>query len=106
MSLTPIKQSPLRHTYPYSAHDVEAPFGTAKQMTTSIREAFNTDPDCRRVVVAIDQDDLDQMRTAEDAGLRFVVNVQLRDGREVSLMVAEPDWVSSQSTDIKDLELE
>lgn len=106
MTLTPITNSPLRHTYPYGAHDVEAPFGTVDEMRASIREAFEADPECRRVVVAIDQDNLDQMRIAEDAGLHFVVNVQLRDRREVSLMVAEPDWVASQSTDIKDLELE
>ena len=37
--------------------------------------------------------------------MRFVLDVQLRTGEEVSLMVVEPAWVQNQSTEIEDLDL-
>lgn len=104
MKLTYVSHSPLQHTYPFSAHDVTIPFADADTLRTQIADVFKVDPECRRVVVAVTQDDA-EVATCEEAGMRYVLEVQLRDGSDVSLMVAEPRWVLNQSTDIKDLNL-
>lgn len=105
MSYTYISKTPVRHTYPYGRHDLEVPFAPVAELRESLAQAFREVEECRRVVVVIDEGDLDAIRTCEDAGMSYSLDVQLPDGREVSLMVQEPDWVTSQSTDITDLEL-
>jgi hypothetical protein len=57
------------------------------------------DPRCRRVVHAVPAGQRDQIAAAESAGCRYVVDVDL--GREeLSLLVAEPDWVTDTDIDI------
>lgn len=105
MAFQYVSDSELRHTYPYGKHDIEVDFTDKETLASAVNKAFASDPNCRRVVVKVEQDNVEQISTCEDAGLRYVLNVQLRTLEEVSLMVAEPDWVSSQSTAIEDLEL-
>lgn len=100
-----VRETALRHTYPYGRFDVDLALGTAKQLQTSIPEIYQAVPECRRIIVAVDQSDIEGIKTCEDAGLRYSLDVETRDGAEVSLMVHEPDWVANQSTEIEDLEL-
>ncbi|AKK07311.1 hypothetical protein CMUST_15110 [Corynebacterium mustelae] len=105
MHAIPIESSPLRHTYPYGKNDLELPFGTAKEMQLEVAEIFANHPDCRRIVVAVEEGDVDAISECEQAGLRYVLDVQLRDGKDLSLMVAEPDWVTEMSEEIEGLKL-
>ncbi|HZK32025.1 MAG TPA: hypothetical protein VFC72_03845 [Corynebacterium sp.] len=105
MTYTLISDSPLKHTYPYGRYDVEVPLGTVAEITASLAEVFRDLPACRRVLIAIEQDDGAAARVCEEAGFHYVLDVQTRDGRELSLMSYEPAWVTEQSTDITDLEL-
>ncbi|MFV8382401.1 hypothetical protein HW450_03120 [Corynebacterium hindlerae] len=100
-----IQDSPLRHTYPYGKDDVELVFGSIDEMTAEIREIFTTNKACRRVVVAVPEGDLSAIAQCEKAGMRYVLDVQLRDGNDVSLMVAEPDWVVNQPKNMDEMEL-
>lgn len=100
-----ISETPLRHTYPYGRFDVELQFSPAEQLRADISAVYRTVPECRRIIVAIDQGDISAIAICEDAGLRYSLDVETRDGREISLMVHEPDWVANQSTEIEDLEL-
>ncbi|MDO5098802.1 MAG: hypothetical protein Q4D85_08580 [Corynebacterium sp.] len=105
MHAIPIESSPLRHTYPYGKNDLELPFGTASEMKGDVAEIFARQPECRRIVVAVEEGDIEAIRECEKAGLRYVLDVQLRDGKDLSLMVAEPDWVTEMSEDIEGLKL-
>lgn len=105
MSYTFVSESPLKHTYPYGRHDVEIPFGTAEELASHLSEVYQDVPDCRRVIVSIEQGDSNAAAICEEAGFRYAIDVQTRDGRELSLMIHEPEWVAEQSTDITDLEL-
>ena len=77
----------------------------AEALAQRISEVFATDPKCRRVIVPVEPDNVEEISACEDAGMRYVLDVQLRTGEEHALMVAEPDWVANQSTDTKNLEL-
>ncbi|MBG9347303.1 hypothetical protein [Corynebacterium belfantii] len=103
--MRPISRSPLRHTYPSGRHDMEVDHSDAATMRTEITSIFADHHQCRRVIVAVEQGNGAQIAECEAAGLHYVLDVQLRTLEEVSLMVAEPDWVASQTSDIHDLEL-
>lgn len=102
---TYVADTTLRHTYPYGRLDVELPPASSEQLKDDIAAVYRDVPECRRIVVAVEQGDIEGVRACEEAGMNYALDVQLRDGREVSLMVDEPDWVAGQSTDIEDLEL-
>jgi hypothetical protein len=57
------------------------------------------DPECRRVVFAASVGDLDAVAAAQAAGFRYVLDVDVPDA-ELSLLVAEPDWVSDVDADL------
>lgn len=102
---TYVKNDELRHTYPYGRHDILVGFEGGVELKERVTAAFAFDPECRRVVVPVDEGDKDQVAACEAAGLRYVLDVETPSRKEYSLMVAEPDWVLAQSTDVKDLEL-
>ncbi|MHA2787677.1 hypothetical protein ACXZ66_00790 [Corynebacterium sp. S7] len=104
-NFTLIQNSELRHTYPYGKTDIEVPFGTVDELRESIDKVYQEFPECRRIVVAVEQDNLTEIGICEDAGLRYAIDVQTRDGRESSLMVHEPTWVKEEPSEIEDLEL-
>jgi hypothetical protein len=91
----------LSDAYPVSAHDVHMEIGTAElpeaDFVRLLRDVVvaveANDPRCRRLVYPVLSAELDTRAAAEKAGFRFVVEVDVGD-RELSLMVAEPDWVT------------
>jgi hypothetical protein len=96
----------LRAAYPVNAHDVEVRIsdglGTAElteALGEAARDALRTDPHCRRVVFAAPAGDLAAVATAEAAGFRYVVDVDIP-GAELSLLVAEPGWVTAVDMDL------
>ncbi len=67
-----------------------------------VAEVLERDPRCRRVVLAVPERDLEAIGWAEDAGFRFVVDVETRAGAH-SLLVVEPDWVLAQPHALEDI---
>jgi hypothetical protein len=57
------------------------------------------DPRCRRVVFAAPVDDLEIVAAAQAAGFRYVVEVEVP-GEDLSLLVAEPEWVTRVDMDL------
>lgn len=89
-------------TYPVSGHDrlLEPSDDAAPEaLQLASEQTFADDPRCRRLVVAVPEEDLEQIERAEKAGYRYVVDVDLPD-RAVSLLAAEPEWVLEQSRGI------
>lgn len=97
----------LREAYPVNAHDIEArvldkavlPDVLTDLLRDVITALERSDPECRRIVFAAPPGDLATIAAAEKAGLRYVVDVDLPD-RSVSLLVAEPDWVTHVDMDL------
>lgn len=107
-------QGRLRLTYPVAAHDVEVRLpdvSTGEDITAALRAVVpairEADPKCRKVVYAVDGTGsvrgplsaLASIAAAEAAGFRYVVDVDIADA-ELSLMVAEPDWVTAVDIDL------
>lgn len=96
----------LRDAYPVNGHDLEvrlpgrlSPGEVTTVLETTARAAFERDPRCRRVVFAVPAGDLVTMAAAETAGFRYVVDVDIP-GAELSLLVAEPEWVTAVDMDL------
>lgn len=96
----------LRDAYPVNRHDVEVRLTeqlpaeeVTKLLGATVRAALERDPHCRRVVFAVAVGDLVTMAAAEAAGFRYVVDVDIP-GAELSLLVAEPDWVTAVDMDL------
>lgn len=81
-------------------HDGSAPAAIALAAHTILTEA----PRCRRILLALPLGDLEAMRTAEDGGFRYVIDVDTRH-ESVSLLVAEPAWVLAQPSAMEDIPL-
>ncbi|WP_158839951.1 hypothetical protein [Saccharothrix deserti] len=97
---------PLRDAYPIAANDVEVRVTGASTsevltnvLTTLVGEVLTADPRCRRVVFAAPAGDHDTVSAAEAAGFRYVLDVDLP-GAELSLLVAEPTWVTRVDMDL------
>lgn len=101
----PVAASELRHTYPYGSHDRVLAQGTAEEMTAAIADIFTAHPQCRRIVVPVPTGDTEAISACEQAGLRYVLDVEQRDGQELSLMVAEQGWVAAINENIEGLDL-
>jgi len=93
--------SRLRDTYPVSSHDIELfglndapPHAFARALAELSEAVLKADPLCRRVVFAASAGQADMALAAEMAGFRPVVDVDVP-GAELTLFVAEPDWVSN-----------
>jgi hypothetical protein len=96
----------LRDTYPVGAHDMEiyavndiAPQILTRALTELSRAVLDGDPRCRRVVFAALADHADIEKAAAAAGFCHIVDVEVP-GVELSLLVAEPDWVRKVDADI------
>lgn len=88
----------LKDAYPVGAHDIEcycgwpnAPQAFAAAVTAFVSAAFDTDPMCRRVVFSVDHEAAEAIAAAQQEGLTYVVDVDVRDA-ELALLVAEPNW--------------
>ena len=95
----------LRNAYPVSAHDVEldalngaAPQQIMRPLAVLTQAILNFDDSCRRVVFAAAADDHALIAAAEAAGFRYVLDVDVP-GAELSLLVAEPRWVTESDND-------
>ncbi len=95
----------LVDAYPAGANDREIAVEGEPQLQ-AVRDyvagVLERDPRCRRVVLAVPEGDLEAIGWAEDAGFRFVVNVETRRGAH-SLLVVEPEWVLAQPHALEDI---
>jgi hypothetical protein len=92
----------LRDTYPVGSHDMELRVcgePLAEILRTLADAVTRADPECRRVVYAAPEGDLERVAAAESAGFRYVVDVDLAD-EQLSLLVAEPDRVMRPDVDL------
>src|SRR4029450_3884728 len=99
----------LRDAYPVAEHDIEirlddAPTDELTALLGALSAAGGpaeqqADPQCRRVVFGAPRGDLATLAAAENAGFRYVVDVDLA-GASLSLAVAEPSWVTSVDMDL------
>jgi hypothetical protein len=95
----------LRDAYPVAEHDIEirlddAPTDEVTALLGALSAAVQqADPQCRRVVFGAPGGDLATLAAAENAGFRYVVDVDLA-GASLSLAVAEPSWVTSVDMDL------
>lgn len=97
----------LRDAYPSGTHDLELGYigRPHPQAVASYTDALlRAEPRCRRVVVAVPEHDLEAIGWAEDAGYRYVIDVETYSG-EHSLLVTEPDWVLDQPAILEDIPL-
>ena len=99
----------LRNAYPVGRHDVELvvtqvpPGHLADVLRNESARILSDDPDCRKVIFAARADDLSAVAAAEEAGFRFVVEVDVPDGGEVlelMLLVREPPRVTRVDMDL------
>ena len=95
----------LRNAYPISAHDVEldvlngaAPQQIMRPLAVLTQAILNSDDSCRRVVFAAPAEDHALVAAAQAAGFRYVLDVDVP-GAELSLLVAEPRWVTEFDDD-------
>ncbi|WP_396277198.1 hypothetical protein [Glutamicibacter creatinolyticus] len=98
-------RSEIKDAYPVSEHDQMlhvSPDAVAGSIQLVSEELMRRDPRCRRLVIAPDEGEIDEIARAEAAGYRYVVDVDLWD-RAVSLMAAEPDWVLEESRRIDEV---
>ncbi|WP_157570593.1 hypothetical protein [Microtetraspora malaysiensis] len=96
----------LREAYPVGAHDVEIRVadGTPPALRTEVLAVLvgairAADPRCRRAVFAAPVDRPDVVAAAQAAGFRYVLDVDVP-GAELSLLVAEPEWVTCVGMDL------
>lgn len=97
--------SDLEAAYPASLRDRvlhPSPDAPAEALQLVSELVMAADPGCRRLVVATPEGDVAQIARAEQAGYRYVVDVDLP-GRSVSLMAAEPEWVLAESLRLDDV---
>lgn len=100
-----INTSALRHTYPYGKNDMVLRYASAATMATDVEDIFRRHPECRRIIVPIPAGDVESLAECEKAGLRYVLDVEQRDGQELALMVAEQGWVATINETIEGLDL-
>ncbi|MFD4503631.1 hypothetical protein [Streptomyces sp. NPDC058457] len=96
----------LRDAYPAGAHDLELRVAAGcpdhllpallRSLTAAVRDA---DPHCRRVVLAVPAADRAGVTAAGSAGYRHAADVDLGP-EELTLLVAEPHWVTVTDIDL------
>jgi hypothetical protein len=104
--LTRCLVSALSEAYPTSSHDVQVEVDGAahdqlgRLLADLVTAVLTADPDCRRLVLGVQRLELSTIAAAESAGFRYVVDVDIA-GEELSLLVAEPDWVTHVDMDLE-----
>ncbi|KQR91137.1 MAG: hypothetical protein J0I33_00975 [Microbacterium ginsengisoli] len=102
-----VRSGHLVDAYPAGTHDLElATHGlvSAADVQRVTHEVLKASPRSRRVILAVPEQDLTAIAWAEDAGYRFVVDVETLSG-SFSLLVTEPDWVLAQPHILEDIPL-
>jgi hypothetical protein len=98
----------LAETYPVGLADVQVaiePDCTAQALAAIVTDIFAASPRCRRVVDAAPAENLAAIALAEEAGFRYVVDVDTHTAA-YSLLVSEPAWVLAQPSALEDIPLE
>ncbi|BCN55248.1 hypothetical protein RE9425_36380 [Prescottella equi] len=105
-------RGPLGNAYPAGIADLELDLrglGDPDALRGVGEQILRENPACRRVVLPVPAGDLDAIGFAEDAGFRYVVDVDVAGERgeitELSLLVLEPGWVADAPTAADDLPL-
>lgn len=111
-------RGPLANAYPAGIADVElelrglgeaAVLSEAAVLGDLAERILRENPRCRRIVLPVPAGDLDAIGFGEDAGFRYVVDVDIPGEREevteLSLLVREPGWVADAPTAVDDLPL-
>lgn len=105
-------RGPLGNAYPAGIADLELDprgLGDPDAVRGLGERILRENPACRRVVLPVPAGDLDAIGFAEDAGFRYVVDVDVAGERgeitELSLLVLEPGWVADAPTAVDDLPL-
>ncbi|NKS55813.1 hypothetical protein GS500_25175 [Rhodococcus hoagii] len=105
-------RGPLGNAYPAGIADLELDLrglGEPDALRGLGEQILRENPACRRVVLPVPAGDLDAIGFAEDAGFRYVVDVDVAGERgeitELSLLVLEPGWVADAPTAVDDLPL-
>jgi hypothetical protein len=104
-SIRSARAGDLVDAYPAGTHDKQLMVEgepAAQTVRDYVAAVLADDPRCRRVILAVPENDLAAIHWAEDAGFRFVVNVETRAGAH-SLLVVEPDWVLAQPHALEDI---
>lgn len=85
----------LSEAYPVGARDLEVEVHTEdpQALWAATHEIFEHDSACRRIVLATNVGDIPAIDFGERAGYRYVVDVEIPGDIELSLLVAEPEWV-------------
>jgi hypothetical protein len=105
LGIRPARAGDLVDAYPSGADDKQLVIEGEPQLQAVrdyVAAVLDNDPRCRRVVLAVPERDLEAIAWAEDAGFRFVVDVETRVGAH-SLLVVEPDWVLAQPHALEDI---
>ena len=97
----------LRDTYPVHEHDVEvlaiddvAAQAIVEPLGELAEAILVADPQCRRIVFAASAGDTATVTAAQAAGFRYVMDVDIP-GAELSLLVAEPHWVTRVDAELQ-----
>jgi hypothetical protein len=103
----------LNDAYPVARHDIEVRFvghaptesALVEQLDAAYRHATSADPACRKVVFAAPAGNLEAIAAAEEAGFRYVVDVDIptvdsRSTVELALLVREPEYVTHVDMDL------
>ncbi|BCN45323.1 hypothetical protein [Prescottella equi] len=105
-------RGPLGNAYPAGIADLELDLrglGDPDALRGVGEQILRENPACRRVVLPVPAGDLDAIGFAEDAGFRYVVDVDVAGERgeitELCLLVLEPGWVADAPTAVDDLPL-
>ena len=92
----------LEQAYPASVRDLEVQVSDLSDLellpsvlTATIAAVRTADPRCRRIVYGAPRSDLMLVAGAEQAGFRYVVDVDLPDA-ELSVLVSEAEEVAQQ----------
>lgn len=105
-------RGPLGNAYPAGIADLELDIRGLRDAETLRglgERVLRESPACRRIVLPVPAGDLAAIAFAEDAGFRYVVDVDVPGERrgitELSLLVMEPGWVADAPTAVDDLPL-
>lgn len=113
----PALDGPLVQAYPAGIHDVEVRverLDDAEGVHRTCQSLFSDYPRCRRIIFAANANDVEVIAFAEEAGFRYVLDVEVREptgsapmetATELALLVLEPKWILEQSIAVDDLPL-
>ena len=100
-----VSDGELVDAYPAGAHDRELALEgdpVAEAVRDFAAHVLASDPQCRRIVLPVVEEALAAIAFAEEAGFRYVVDVETRAGA-FSLLVTEPDWVLDQPAALENI---